>query len=44
VGDAGLEVVDPVDGRHAAEPVIGLIMDLMPGELGNGSRPGMGGG
>src|SRR5258708_39522607 len=33
VRDAGLEVIDPVDGRHAAEPAVGLVVDVMPGEL-----------
>ena len=32
-GDAGLEVVDPVDRGHAAEPAVGLVVDVMPGEL-----------
>ena len=31
--DAGLEVVDPVDRRHAAEPAVRLVVDVMPGEL-----------
>jgi hypothetical protein len=31
--DAGLEVVDPVDRGHAAEPAVGLVVDAVPGEL-----------
>src|SRR5262245_53998783 len=37
--DAGLEVVDPVDGRDAAEPAVGLVVDAMPGELVGGAAP-----
>ena len=33
LGDARLEVVDPVDRGHAAEPAVGLVVDVMPGEL-----------
>ena len=32
-GDAGLEVVDAVDRGHAAEPAVGLVVDVVPGEL-----------
>src|SRR5262245_7187956 len=39
VRDARLEVVDPVDRRHAAEPAVGLVVDAVPGELVHRSAP-----
>ena len=39
VRDARLEVVDPVDRGHAAEPTVGLVVDVVPGELVHRSAP-----
>ena len=39
VRDARLEVVDPVDRRHAAEPAVGLVVDVVPGELVHRAAP-----
>src|SRR6185437_8419997 len=37
--DARLEVVDPVDRRDAAESSVGLVVDVVPGELVHRSAP-----
>ena len=37
--DARLEVVDPVDRGDAAEPAVGLVVDVMPGELVHRAAP-----
>ena len=39
VGDAGLEVVDPVDRRYTAQPAVRLVVDVMPGELVHRAAP-----
>ena len=39
VRDARLEVVDPVDRRHAAEPAVRLVVDAVPGELVHRAAP-----
>ena len=39
VRDARLEVVDPVDRGDAAEPAVGLVVDVMPGELVHRAAP-----
>ena len=39
VRDARLEVVDPVDRGHAAEPAVRLVVDVMPGELVHRAAP-----
>ncbi len=33
LGDPGLEVVDPIDRGHAAEPAVGFVVDVVPGQL-----------
>src|SRR5262245_21694083 len=38
-GDAGLQVVDPVDRGHAAQPAGRLVVDVMPGELVHRAAP-----
>ena len=38
-GDAGLEVVDPVDRRHAPQSPVRLVVDVMPGELVHRATP-----
>src|SRR5262245_50070588 len=39
VHDARLEVVDPIDRRHASEPAIRLVVDVVPGQLVHGTAP-----
>src|SRR5262249_11850008 len=41
--DAGLEVVDPIDRGDPAEPAVGLVVDVVPGELVHGPAPDDGG-
>ena len=39
VRDARLEVVDAIDRRDAAEPAVGLVVHVVPGELVHGPAP-----